>query len=101
MATHNMGYVGRIGNVIHYKVGNQFYSRSAPRKFKQTKATKAAASVFGRASIIASAIRSILMEVLPNPSDRKMQLRLVSAVLEWLHLVEMIQANPRQSADYD
>ncbi len=94
MAKHNMGYIGRLGNVIHYKSDGQFYSRSAPRKFKQTKATKLAATVFGRASGIASVIRSLLFEVIPNPTDRSMQLRLVSAVLEWLHKVGNDPARP-------
>jgi hypothetical protein len=94
MAKHNLGYVGRIGNVIHYKSGDQFYSRSAPRKFKQTKATKVAATVFGRASGIASIIRGLLFKVPHNPTDRQMQLRLVSAVLEWLHRVGNEPAKP-------
>ncbi len=94
MAKHNMGYIGRLGNVIHYKSDGQFYSRSAPRKFKQTKATKLAATVFGRASGIASVIRSLLFNVIPNPTDRSMQLRLVSGVLEWLHQVGNESAKP-------
>ena len=35
------GYIGRIGNIIHYKMDGKLVTRSAPRKYKQTKATKA------------------------------------------------------------
>jgi hypothetical protein len=80
-----MGIVGRIDNVIHYRIGNQYYARSAPRKFKQTKATKARAGQFGQASRIGSTIRGQLFPVLAEPSDRKMQGRLVAVLFEWLH----------------
>jgi hypothetical protein len=85
MATQaSIGLIGRVGNVIHYKMGDKFYSRSAPRKFKQTKATKMRAREFGRSSSIASAIRQLLDKVIPDPSDRKMHGRLVADVFEWL-----------------
>ena len=35
------GFIGRIGNVIHYKMGDKDYTRSVPKKYKQTKGTKA------------------------------------------------------------
>ena len=78
------GVTGRIGNVIHYKIGEKYYSRAAPKKFKQTKATKKRAGEFGRASGLASAIRQVLLPVIPEPSDRKMQGRLVGVVFQWL-----------------
>jgi hypothetical protein len=79
-----MGFIGRTGNLIHYKMGDGFYVRSAPRKFKQTKATKLRAGEFGRASRIGSAIRVQLLPVIPNPTDRKMQARLVGVIFQWL-----------------
>ena len=42
-----MEFTGRIGKVIHYKIGNKFYSRSVPKKYKQTKATKEKSFEFG------------------------------------------------------
>ena len=44
MATQ-MGMTGRIGNMVHYKMGDKFYTRSLPRKYKQTKANKS--EIFG------------------------------------------------------
>ncbi len=79
-----MGFTGRIGNLIHYRIGNKFYVRSAPRKFRQTKATRLRAAEFGRASRIGKAIREQLRPVIPNSGDRKMQTRLVAAVFQWL-----------------
>jgi hypothetical protein len=79
-----MGLVGRTGNLIHYRVGDKFFTRAAPRKFKQTKATKRRASEFGHASGLASNIRTLLVSVIPEPADKKMQGRLVATVFQWL-----------------
>jgi hypothetical protein len=83
-----MGYRGRMGNVIHYKMGEKFYSRSAPKKYEQTEATKARAKVFGRASSIGALLRKDLSSVIPNSSDRKMQSRLVAEIFGWLQRVD-------------
>jgi len=82
-----MGFSGRIGNVIHYKMGDKYYSRSAPRKYTQTKASKARAEIFGRASSIGAQIRGGLSSVIPNPSDRKMHGRLVADLFAWLQIL--------------
>ena len=83
MATQ-MGMTGRIGNVVHYKMGDKFYTRSLPRKYKQTKRTKAKSSEFGMASTIAMLIRQNLEDVIFDPTDRKMQIRLVGEIYTWL-----------------
>lgn len=82
-----MGYRGRIGNVIHYKMGNKFYSRSAPVKYEQTEPSKASSRIFGKASSIGALIRKGLSSVIPNSSDRKMHGRLVAEVFTWLQIV--------------
>ena len=79
-----MGMTGRIGNVVHYKMGDKFYTRSLPRKYKQTKRTKAKSSEFGMASTIAMLIRQNLGDVIFDPTDRKMQTRLVGEIYTWL-----------------
>ncbi len=78
------GFTGRIGNVIHYKMGDKYYTRSAPRKYKQTKATKAKSSEFGMASTIGRIIRQNLESVILDKDDRKMQTRLVGEIFTWL-----------------
>lgn len=80
------GYTGRIGNVIHYKMGDKYYTRSAPRKYKQTKATRAKSSEFGMASTIGRVIRENMETVIFNKSDRKMQTRLVGQIYTWLQV---------------
>jgi hypothetical protein len=79
-----MGLVGRTGDLIHYRMGDKFFTRAAPRKFKQTKATKLRSGEFGRASAIASNIRALLVSIIPKPADKKMQGRLVATVFQWL-----------------
>jgi hypothetical protein len=79
-----MGFTGRIGNVIHYKMGSKFYTRSLPRKYKQTKRTKAKSSEFGMASTIGMLIRQNLGAVIFEPTDRNMQTRLVGEIYQWL-----------------
>jgi hypothetical protein len=79
-----MGLVGRTGELIHYRMGDKYFTRAAPKKFKQTKATKRRAGEFGQASGLARSIRSILLPVIPQPRDRKMQGKLVAVVFQWL-----------------
>jgi hypothetical protein len=83
-----MGFVGRTGELIHYRVGNNYYVRKAPRKFKQTKATRARAVEFGLASRTGSALRRQLLPVIPNPLDRSMHRRLVSVLFKWISSAE-------------
>jgi hypothetical protein len=96
-----MGYRGRIGNVIHYKMGNKFYSRSAPVKYEQTDASKASARVFGKASSIGALIRKGLSSVIPNSSDRKMHGRLVAEIFTWLQIVRDHPAAKKNQPRFD
>src|SRR5258708_30609584 len=80
------GFIGRIGNVIHYKMDGKLYTRAAPRKYKQTKATKAKSREFGMASTIGKVIRENLQSVIFGTDDRKMQTRLVGEIYKWLQV---------------
>jgi hypothetical protein len=86
MAIADVGFSGRIANLIYYKMRGKTYVRVAPSRVRQTKATKAKATVFGRASGMGKSIREQLFPVIPFPSDHKMQIRLVSAVVQWLNM---------------
>ncbi len=81
------GITGRIGNVIYYKMGGKYYMRAAPRKYKQTKETKARAKEFGRASTLGSIIRMEMGSLIFNPGNRKMQTQLVAQVFDWLQRI--------------
>jgi hypothetical protein len=96
-----MGFSGRIGNVIHYKMGDKFYSRSAPVKYEQTVASKASARVFGKASSIGALIRKGLSSVIPNSSDRKMHGRLVAEIFTWLQIVRNRPAAKNNQPKFD
>lgn len=75
---------GKIGNVIFYKRGDNYYARSVPVKVKQTKATKKCSTLFGKASAAGKCLRQQLLQCLPFPRDVTMQVRLVSAISAWL-----------------
>jgi hypothetical protein len=85
MAIADVGFSGRLGNLIYYKMRGKTFVRVAPSKVRQTKATKVKATVFGRASSMGKSIREQLFSVIPFPSDHKMQIRLVSALVQWLN----------------
>ena len=88
MATQS-GIIGRIGNTIYYKMGEKYYMRSAPRKYKQTKATKAKATEFGKASGIGRIIRENLSNVIFNADDRNMQTKLVGTIFSWMQIKKL------------
>jgi hypothetical protein len=96
-----MGFTGRIGNVIQYKLGDKYYTRSAPRKFKQTKATKAKSIEFGMASTIGRIIRQNLESVIFNMDDRKMQTRLVGEIFTWLQFARHEPASALTQPTFD
>ncbi|HEY8660044.1 MAG TPA: hypothetical protein VIL78_13500 [Hanamia sp.] len=89
----NLQLTGRIGNVVFYKLGDKYYARSIPAQVKQTKATKARATEFGKASRIGKILRHQLLPVIPFPTDNKMQTRLVSLIFKWL------QANSKMTIE--
>jgi hypothetical protein len=78
------GFTGRVGPVVFYNLNGKNIVRSLPRSYKQTRATRKSAGEFGRASGIARSIRKQLGPVISNPTDNKMQTRLVTAVFEWI-----------------
>lgn len=94
------GFVGRIGSVIHYQMDGKFYTRAVPRKYKQTKATKAKSSEFGMASTIGMVIRQNLESVIFDTSDRKMHTRLVGLIYSWLQLARHQPASNITQPDF-
>src|SRR4051812_232198 len=88
MATQG-GITGRIGNTIYYKMGDKYFTRTAPRKYKQTKGTKSKAREFGRASVIGKLIRANFATIIFNPKDRSMQTKLVGQIISWMKIKQM------------
>jgi hypothetical protein len=92
MATQS-GITGKIGNIIYYKMGDKYFMRSAPRKYKQTKATKASANAFGKASGIGRIVRTNFSDIIFNAEDRSMQIKLVGKIFSWMQ-VKKFSSNP-------
>jgi hypothetical protein len=95
------GFIGRIGNVIHYKMGDKYYTRSVPRKYKQTKGTKAKSIEFGMASTIGKVIRESLQPIIFVTDDRKMHTRLVGKIYTWLQTARNKPASAYTQPDFD
>jgi hypothetical protein len=76
--------IGRLGPTVHYKLGDTYVTRGLPRKYKQTKATKARANEFGKAVKAGATLRSMLLPAIPFPKDNKMQTRFATALAKWM-----------------
>ncbi len=73
---------GKLGDRIYYQRNGKSYVRSMP--FNKRSVLKVENLEFGKASRIARAIRNLLLPAIPNPTDKSMHQRLLSAVLQWL-----------------
>ena len=82
-------------------MGDKFYTRSVPRKYKQTKGTKAKSAEFGLASTIGRIIRQNLESVIFDMDDRKMQTRLVGEIFAWLQNARHEPASPETQPTLD
>ncbi|HEY2348179.1 MAG TPA: hypothetical protein VGH64_04140 [Puia sp.] len=87
---------GKVGPVVFYSLGDKNHTRSAPKKFRQTKPTKKAALVFGKASTIGAALRPALLEGLSLEPSNDIQTRFVAAIAEWLRAKERDQHNNKE-----
>src|SRR5690242_13364661 len=96
----DLKFVGRIGNVIYYERNGGFYTRSAPSKMRQTKATKAASSNFAMASGVSRVLRSLLEPAIPFPKDKNMQNRFRGALMKWRQLQTVEQLTPITGLPY-
>jgi hypothetical protein len=75
---------GKVANVIVYQSYGKDRLRSMPDRVRQTPATKQSGLLFGRASKIGGLLRQQFGEIIPYPSDIKMQTRLSSSIYKWL-----------------
>lgn len=92
----NVQLTGRIRNLVFYKLGDKYYVRTVPLRVKQTKATQKRATEFGKASRAGKSLRQQLLPVIPFPKDNQMQVRLVSALFQWL---KTANGNPLQACN--
>lgn len=83
-------FTGKMGGVIGYKVGDEYYVRSAPEHVRQSEATKLSSRAFGKASTLGAAFRQVLNGMLDNPLEGSTVNRLNKA------LVGVLQADGRR-----
>jgi hypothetical protein len=62
-------FVGKLGNLIGYRIGDQYFVRSMPEKVHQSKATQKASQDFGIASKAGKLVRHAIQNRLDIPSD--------------------------------
>jgi hypothetical protein len=87
----NVMFSGTVANLIFYEINGKHYVRTKPQKIKQTKATKAKSSLFGKASTLAKEIKNCLVTILPDARDRNMQNRLRTAMFNYLNAQQSLQ----------
>jgi len=80
----NNSLSGIVGPVVVYKLNGQDIMRARPRRFKQTKATRAAAKQFGLASTISAKLRQQIYKSLEGITQQSMRYRFNKAIQEWL-----------------
>lgn len=82
--TRNNSLSGMVGPVVVYMLNGKNIMRARPSRFKQTKATKAAAKQFGLASGISANLRRQIYRSLEGMTQQSMRYRFNKAILEWL-----------------
>jgi hypothetical protein len=101
MALQMSNYLsGRLANVIFYERSGSFFARSMPVKVRQSASTKMRSKNFGIASSTGSALRSLLLPVLPFPKDRVMQNRFAGAIARWLQLSNVEGLQPASNLPF-
>ena len=75
---------GTFGNLIYYKFRGGYYIRQKPSSVRQTKGTKKAASIYGKASAFAKQLRIYLEPLIPAPKSKALRDRLTPAVYPFL-----------------
>lgn len=91
---------GKVANTVFYKRSGTYIARAIPDKVKQSDATKIRSRNFGIASSAGRALRSLLLPVLPFPSDRKMQNKFAGAIARWLELKNLSDLLPTDNIPY-
>ena len=78
-------FTGQVGGLIGYKVGGEYYLRSAAQQVRQSVRTQLAGRAFGKAATLGAAMRHALNGILDGPTDGASVNRLTKALLQVLH----------------
>ncbi|WP_346319530.1 hypothetical protein [Chitinophaga sp. YIM B06452] len=83
MATQTgvLKFTGRLGNLIGYRVGGEYYLRSMPQRVRQSPRSKISGRCFGKASKLGAAIRHALEGIMDTASESTLGNRLNRALL--------------------
>lgn len=93
-------FSGRLGNLVFFQAKGKTFVRTWPSEIKQTKATKASAKVFGRASAIGAALRKQLLPALSLEPDNRIQTGFAAAIAKWLRAKENGIMEPESALSY-
>jgi hypothetical protein len=74
---------GKVGPVIYYKWKGILCVRAAPKRVKQTQATKRSAEHFGKAVRLSQTVRIAFQQVIGNCKDSAIKLRFNTALFHW------------------
>jgi hypothetical protein len=84
---------GRLGNLIFYQRKGNGYVRQAPRRVKQTMATRQSAKDFGHAVQLSKYLRFLLRPALTNWKSREIMYKMNAGLLSWLRQQTPIEDN--------
>lgn len=84
---------GRIGNIVFYQWKGNGYARGAPRRVKQSIATRRSAKDFGHAVQLSKYLRVSLSSALTNYKSREIMYKMNAALLSWLRQSTPIEEN--------
>lgn len=84
MARIHKLFAGKVGAVVLYERLGTPCMRSLADRVRQSKATKKAASLFGKAAGISRVLREGLTKILPDYKNRQVMYPLNRALQEWL-----------------
>ncbi|WP_157986576.1 hypothetical protein [Chitinophaga alhagiae] len=74
-------FTKRVGDLIGYRVGKEYYLRSMPAEVRQSPRTKISARYFGKASMLGAAMRHAAYRLLDMPGEMGLGNRLNRALL--------------------
>src|SRR5688572_17531774 len=82
-------FSGKVGPVVLYERNGTPCMRSLASRVRQSKATKKAATLFGKAARIGKTLREGLAAILPDPKNRLVMYPMNQALQQWLKVSDL------------
>ena len=78
-------FIGTVGNLVYYKMNDEYFTRIKGRCGKQAPVAKKQAAVLGQASALGARIRKAFSLVVRTPVNRKLMYSFNKVLQQWLH----------------